>query len=118
MTLFPKFCALFRRKRLEAEMAEEMREHLVRRAEANLAKGMSLEEASNSARRQFGHLEGLKEIARDQRGLLWWEDFVRDARLAVRAMRKNRGFTAATLLMLALGIGLVTVQFSFINGTL
>jgi len=42
----------------------------------------------------------------------------RDIRFAVRSLRKHRSFTAATLVILALGIGLNTTVFCVINGLL
>src|SRR5207249_4440342 len=41
-----------------------------------------------------------------------------DARLALRTMRRNKGFAAATLVTLALGIGANTAVFSVIYGVL
>lgn len=100
--------AFFRKKKLDAEMAEEMREHLKRRAEANLGTGMSAEEARYAAQRQFGGVEQLKEIAREQRGWFWFEQLMRDGRYSARALRKAPGFVASVVLTLSLGVGLVT----------
>ncbi|MEO7412175.1 MAG: permease prefix domain 1-containing protein, partial [Opitutaceae bacterium] len=67
MNLLRKLRALFCKKKLETNMAEEMRLHLARRAEANVAEGMSPEEARYAARRLFGGVEQLKEQCRDER---------------------------------------------------
>ncbi len=66
MTFFRKLTALFRKKKLDAEMAEEMRLHLERRIEENIAGGLSPEDARYAAQREFGGVEQIKERARDQ----------------------------------------------------
>ncbi|MEO6567393.1 MAG: ABC transporter permease [Opitutaceae bacterium] len=118
MKLLRKILALFRRERLEADMAEEMREHLERRVDANLAAGMTAEEARYAARRQFGGAEQLKEAAREERSWVWLEQFVRDLRFALRSLLKAPGFTAVTLLTLALGMGATTAIFTVANALL
>ena len=118
MKLFRKFLALFRKETLDAEMAEEMRMHLERRTQANLAAGMSDEEALYAARRQFGGVEQLKEVARDGRGVRWLEEGLRDLRFAFRQLARTRGFSVIALLTIALGIGVNTSMFSMLNALL
>ena len=48
-------------------MAEEMQAHVDLLTERNIAAGMSPEEARNAALRQFGGVEQIKEVAREQR---------------------------------------------------
>ncbi len=43
---------------------------------------------------------------------------VQDVRFGLRMLRKNPGFTVVTVLTLALGMGLVSTQFSLIDGAL
>src|SRR5262245_15386915 len=44
--------------------------------------------------------------------------FVRDLRQALRSLARSPGYAAATVAVLALGIGAVTVVFSIANGVL
>jgi predicted permease len=107
--------SLFLKRRLDAEMAEEMRLHLELRAERNRASGMPVDEADFAARRSFGGVEQLKERARERRGWLWLEQAGQDLRFALRQLVRAPLFTAAAVVSLALGIGLNTAVFSIIN---
>jgi predicted permease len=115
MKLLRKLRALFRRNKLDAEMAEEMRAHLELQAEQNIARGMNPDEARYAARRQFGGVEQIKERARDQRGWLWLEHVNQDLRYGFRQLRRSPGFAAIAVLSLALGIGVSVTAFSLVN---
>ena len=103
---------LFRKKKIEAEMSEEMRVHLEMATEANVAAGMSPAEARRAARLECGGVDQAKEAYRDQRGLPWLESFLRDSRFAVRSLAKAPGFTLAVVATLAAGIGSATAIMS------
>ena len=100
----------FRRRKIEAELSEEMRAHLEMATEANIAAGMSPEEARLAALRASGGVDQAKEAWRDERGLRWVEDLLRDLRFAARALRKNPGFTLAVVATLAIGLSATTAM--------
>jgi putative ABC transport system permease protein len=110
--------ALLRRRQADEELAEELQYHLDRQIEQNLAAGMAPEEARRAARRTLGAVTQNQEACRDQRALGWIEDLARDLRHGARGLRRDRGFGAAALLMLALGIGATTAMFSVVYGIL
>ena len=70
--------ALWHRRRVEAELEEELRFHLAMQAQKNLASGMDAPDAKRTAGIQFGGYQQVKEECRDARGLnllhSLWED--------------------------------------------
>ncbi|HTL69180.1 MAG TPA: ADOP family duplicated permease [Lacunisphaera sp.] len=113
MKLLRRLRSLFRREKLEAEMAEEMRHHLELQAERNRAAGMDAREASYAAEREFGNVASLQERARELRGWIWLEQCGQDLRYAARSLARAPGFAVVVIATLGLGIGLNTMVFSF-----
>ena len=104
--------ALVSKRRLEREMTDEILEHLEERAERYVASGMSPVEARNTAMRDFGGVDQLKEQCRDQRSWVWLEQTLKDFRFAGRSLTKSPGFTLAVVATLAIGIGATTAFVS------
>src|SRR3989440_12763029 len=116
--LFNRFRALFRRRRLEDDLDDELRWHREMAVELNLRKGMSPADARREALRSFGGVEQIKEIYRDRRGLPMIETTLQDLRFGLRMLRRSPGFSILAILCLTLGIGANAAVFSWIEGIL
>src|SRR6266571_4634670 len=103
---------LFQKRKLDSDMAEEMRAHIEMRTRENIEAGMPADEARYAAMRQFGWVDNIQETCREQRGVTWLEHFIQDLRYGARMLRKNPGSTLMAVLILALGIGGTTAVFS------
>jgi len=118
MSLANRIANLFRRSRIEREIDSELASHLAMRIEDNLAAGMSPEEARRDALLRFGN----RGVAREQTGeadmALYLASIGADLRYACRQLRKNPGFAATAILVLALGIAASVAIFAFVDAAL
>src|SRR5215212_3464397 len=110
---------VFHRSDMERQMSDELQFHLSRRASDLIARdGLSPQEATRIARLEFGSVEKYKDEARQSLGLRLLDELHGDVRYACRTFGRSKGFTAAAVATLALGIGANTAVFSVVDALL
>ena len=113
-----RLAQLFRRRKLDRELADEIAAHIEERAEELVESGMKPEEALFAARAHFGNSTALLERSREVWSFPRLESLLRDLRIGARALRHAPLFTAAAVATLALGIGANAAVFSLVDAVL
>ena len=109
---------LFRKSALADEMEEELRMHLELRADDLVRSGMTRADATRQARVEFGAQAKFREESYEAIGGNFLETLAGDARLALRVLRKAKGFTFAAVMTLALAIAANAVVFGVMDALL
>ncbi len=102
----------FHPRRRDRELEQELRLHLELAAEDARRDDSPCEPAGRAAAIRSGGIAQALEALRDQRGLPWLDDVIRDIRHAVRLLRRNPVFTAIAVFSLAVGVGANCAVFS------
>jgi predicted permease len=89
--------------------------HIAEQIEANIARGMSPEEARRQALVDFGGREQVTQAVREVHLSRFLESILFNLKSALRFMRKSPAFSLAVILTLALAIGANSAVFSAID---
>jgi len=106
---------LLRARRVEQDLDDEVRSYADMLTDEKRAGGLGEEEARRAALVEIQGLEQVKEQVRETRAGTVLEQIWRDITYGVRVLLKHRGFTAAAVATLALGIGANTAIFSIVD---
>lgn len=108
--------ALFRRHQIDRDLQEELESHFEEIAQSLIDAGVPAEEARRQARLRLGGAAQIRERSHDAWSFGWIETWLRDLRLAARALWRQPIFSLAAIATFALGIGAATAIFSVAYG--
>src|SRR5216683_7559777 len=110
--------SLFGKGALDAQLDKELRFHIEKLTNDNIAAGMTPEEARRQAVLEFGGREQVKEEVREVYCIRFLDATVATIKSAFRFIRKSPTFSATVILTLALAIGANSAVFSAIDAIL
>ena len=113
--LLQRLVSLFRDKPLDADLDDEIAQHIADATDDNIRQGMSPDEARRRALVRFGSVAQAHELHREARGVPALDVLRQDLRFAVRTLRRDRALALVVTLVLALGIGANVAVFSVVN---
>ncbi|HEX4749804.1 MAG TPA: ABC transporter permease [Bryobacteraceae bacterium] len=105
-------------RRLDHDLADELRDHLERRAAELRKAGLEPTEAQRQAALRFGNTTLIRESSREIRLWAALESILQDARYAWRGMMKSPAVEVTVILSLSLAIGANTAIYSILDAAM
>jgi len=103
------------RRRWDEERARELEAHLAIETDEHVARGMSVADARDAARRKLGNTTLIREEIYQMNTMSVLDSAWRDLRYGARLLRLNPGFAFVAILSLALGVGANTAIFQLLD---
>jgi putative ABC transport system permease protein len=100
------------------DLDQDLRDHLAREIEENVARGLAPDEARRQALVTLGNPTLIAEDTRRVWVWRWLDDLGRDLSYALRSLRRAPAFSAVAVLTLGLGVGAITAVSSVVYGVL
>src|SRR5580698_1980393 len=113
-----RLMGLLHSQRREEDFAAEIDSHLQMHIDDNLRAGLNPEQARRGAILTLGGVEMTKQAYRERSTVPLLETILQDLRFGTRQLRKNPGFAATAILMLALGMAASVAIFAFVDAAL
>src|SRR5215472_7530885 len=101
--LWRRICYLLNRSRMQEALREEIEFH------------REMSERAGAERKLFGNTAVLQEQAREAWGWTWIDRLLQDVRFGMRTLARSPGFSAAAVMVLAVGIGVNVAAFGLFN---
>jgi putative ABC transport system permease protein len=109
---------LFRQRRNQHDLDEELHDFLEAAIENKMRSGMTHEQALRAARMEMGSTAAVRDRVHDSN----WESLLvsawQDVRFGARTLRKAPSFSLTAVLTIALGIGATTIMVALVDGIL
>jgi predicted permease len=116
--LLERLRALLFQRRWQRDLDEEIRFHIEQETAARAGAGAEPAAARRGALLAFGGVEQWREATIDASGVRPFHELAADLRFTLRGLRRNPGFAATAILVLALAIGAATAVCTVVRTVL
>ena len=117
-TLLRRLRARLKYRHFERDLTREIEVHRAMKQDELEASGVRPSDARSTSVRELGNVTYVREEARS----IWisrrFDELRQDLRYAARGLRRQPGFSAGVVLILAIGVGSLTTAYSTLNATM